>query len=183
MSIKKIFIAVWLIVIGSGIAYAFWHQEWKYSLPTPVPQNYHAINSGDKVSIKDIQGLEQNSKPLFLHFFNPNCPCSRFNITHFKSLVKEYGHKINFAVVALSSSEYTEKDIQRKFDLALPLYLIVPMQRHVGCTRHRRQPLSIPTSVYIIEAITTRAVIVRIKRPIMPRSQLIPYWLINGDPI
>jgi len=121
MTIKKIFIAVWLLIIGSGIAYAFWHQEWKYSLPTPVPSNYHVINSGTPVSIKNIPGLEHSSKPLFLHFFNPNCPCSRFNITQFKSLVKEYGSKIDFAVIALTNKQYTEKDIQQKFDLAIPV--------------------------------------------------------------
>lgn len=122
MSIKKSFIIAWLIIIGSGIASAFWYQEWKYNLPTPVPPNYHAINPGTYVSIKDIPGLENSSKPLFLHFFNPNCPCSRFNISHFKSLVKEYGHKIDFAVVALTGNKkYTEKDIQEKFDLALPV--------------------------------------------------------------
>jgi hypothetical protein len=121
LSIKKTFLVVWLIIIGSGIAYVFWFQEWKYSLPTPVPTNYHAVNSGTYVSLKSIHGLEQSSKPLFLHFFNPNCPCSRFNISYFKTLVKEYGHKIDFAVVVLTSSRYTEKDIQRKFDLALPV--------------------------------------------------------------
>jgi len=122
MSIKKSILFVWLIIIGSGIAYIFWYQEWRYSLPTPVPTNYHAINSGTAVSIKDIPGLEHSSKPLFLHFFNPNCPCSRFNISHFKSLVKEYGNKIDFAVVALTSNKrYTEKDIQQKFDLSLPV--------------------------------------------------------------
>ena len=122
MSIKKSFLAVLLIIIGSGIAYIFWYQEWKYSLPTPIPSSYHAINSGTYVSIKDIPGLEHSSKPLFLHFFNPNCPCSRFNISHFKSLVKEYRDKIDFAVVVLTSNNrYTEKDIQRKFDMALPV--------------------------------------------------------------
>ena len=122
MSIKKSFIIVWLCIIASAITYIFWYQEWKYNLPTPVPSNYHAINSGTYVSIKNIHGLEHSSKPLFLHFFNPNCPCSRFNISHFKSLVKEYRNKIDFAVVALtSSSRYTEKDIQQKFDLSLPV--------------------------------------------------------------
>jgi len=122
MSLTKIFIAALLIIIGSCIGYVFWYQEWKYSLPTPVPSNYRAINSGTYVSIKDIPGLERSSKPLFLHFFNPDCPCSRFNISQFKSLVKEYGQIIDFAVVVLASnSRYTEKDIQRKFDLALPV--------------------------------------------------------------
>jgi hypothetical protein len=121
MSIKKSFIAIWLLIIGSGIAYIFWYQELRYSLPTPVPVNYHKVNSGTHVSIKTIPGLEKSSKPLFLHFFNPNCPCSRFNITHFKSLVKEYGDKIDFAVVALTNKGYTQKDIQQKFNLELPV--------------------------------------------------------------
>jgi len=122
MLIKKGLITVLLIIIGSAIGYVFWYQELKYSLPTPVPSNYHAINSGTLVSMKNIPGLEHSSKPLFLHFFNPNCPCSRFNISHVKSLVKEYGQKIDFAVVVLTSdNEYTEKDIQRKFELALPV--------------------------------------------------------------
>ena len=59
---------------------------------------------------------------MVLHFFNPDCPCSLFNISQFKSLVKEYGSKIDFAVVVLTSkSKYTAKDIQGKFDLALPV--------------------------------------------------------------
>src|SRR5689334_1507410 len=103
MFIKKIFIAGWLLIIGSGIGYVFWYQELKYNLPTPVPVNYRAIYSGTPVSMKAIPGLEHSSKPLFLHFFNPKCPCSRFNIAHFKTLVKEYGEKIDFAVVVLAS--------------------------------------------------------------------------------
>ncbi|HEX7845951.1 MAG TPA: hypothetical protein VF476_09145, partial [Chitinophagaceae bacterium] len=71
---------------------------------------------------KNIPGIETGSKPLFLHFFNPDCPCSRFNVSYFKSLVKEYDHKINFAVVALVRKDrYTARDIQRKFDLDIPV--------------------------------------------------------------
>ena len=122
MKIKNWLFAFWLLIIASGIAYLFWYHEWKYSLPTPVPVNYHAVNTGARVFIKDIPGLEQNDKPLFLHFFNPDCPCSRFNITHFKSLVKEYGTQLNFAVVALTPKGlYTDEDIKRKFGLSIPV--------------------------------------------------------------
>jgi hypothetical protein len=118
---KKLFVITWLFIIAFGIGYLFWYHEWKYSLPTPVPGNYHAVNTGTRISIKDIPGIEP-AKPLFLHFFNPDCPCSRFNISHFKSLVNEYGSKINFAVVALTGNgNYTEKDIQQKFGLTLPV--------------------------------------------------------------
>ena len=122
MKIKTWLFACWLLIIASGISYLFWYNEWKYSLPTPVPENYLAVNTGTSIFIKDIPGLEQNDKPLFLHFFNPDCPCSRFNITHFKSLVKEYGSKINFAVVALTEKgRYTAQGIKRKFGLSLPI--------------------------------------------------------------
>lgn len=122
MSKQKFFVITWLVIAASGIAWLFWHHEWKYSLPTPVPENYRPVNSGARVSIKEIPGIEPGSKPLFLHFFNPDCPCSRFNISHFKSLVKEYGHKVNFAVIVLTKKDrYTAEDIQRKFDLSLPV--------------------------------------------------------------
>lgn len=122
MSKQKFFVITWLIVIASGIAYLFWYHEWKYSLPTPVPENYHPVNSGARISVKEIPGIEPGAKPLFLHFFNPDCPCSRFNMTHFKSLVKEYGRKVNFAVVVLTKKgRYTRQDIQRKYDLTLPI--------------------------------------------------------------
>jgi hypothetical protein len=122
MKTKNWLFACWLLIIASAIAYLFWHSEWKYSLPTPIPENYHAVNTGTRVLIKDIPGLEQNSKPLFLHFFNPDCPCSRFNITHFKSLVKKYGSRVNFAVVALAPKErYTDEAIKRKFGLSIPV--------------------------------------------------------------
>lgn len=122
MSKRKLFVITWLIIVASGIAYLFWYHEWKYSLPTPVPENYHAVNSGTRIDIKEIPGIEPNSKPLFLHFFNPDCPCSRFNMTHFKSLVKEYGRKVNFAVVVLTKKgRYSTQDIQHKYDLDLPI--------------------------------------------------------------
>jgi hypothetical protein len=122
MVAKKLLLISWLVFIASGITYLFWYHEWKYSLPTPVPVNYHAVSSGEPISIKGIPGIELNTKPLFLHFFNPDCPCSRFNIAHFKSLVKQYDSKINFAVVTLcKKGRYTGQDIQRKFDLDLPI--------------------------------------------------------------
>jgi peroxiredoxin len=91
-----------------------------YNLPTPVPENYKAVNAGENI----LPGKElksDNKKPLFLHFFNPRCPCSRFNMTHFKSLVKQYGNDVDFEIVVMSNKEYTEKEIQDKFDLQIPV--------------------------------------------------------------
>ncbi len=113
-------IAVWLILLSGALAALFWHSEWKYNLPTPVPANYTAIPSGRIINIGSYL-QPANNKPVFLHFFNPDCPCSRFNIKHFKSLVKQYGDQVNFAIVAMTNKGYTAKDIQDRFDVGIPV--------------------------------------------------------------
>jgi hypothetical protein len=39
------------------------------------------------------------SKPTLFHFFNPDCPCSRFNLKHFLSLNKKYKSHVDFYAV------------------------------------------------------------------------------------
>ncbi|WP_284651091.1 TlpA family protein disulfide reductase [Flavobacterium terrisoli] len=117
----KILLILWLSVIFGAISYLFWRNEYKYSLPTPVPVNYHAVNIGQHINLKGALG-KSSDKPLFLHFFNPECPCSRFNIPHIESLVKKYGDKMAFAIVVIAKdSSYTEQEIQNRFDLTVPV--------------------------------------------------------------
>jgi hypothetical protein len=119
---RKWLLIFWLLIILSGISLLFWHNEWKYSLPTPVPPNYEAVKPGTVINLKAIMDSGHEPKPVFLHFFNPDCPCSRFNITHFKSLVKQYGNEISFAVVVLNKdTAYTAADIQRRFEFKVPV--------------------------------------------------------------
>jgi hypothetical protein len=117
---KGLFI-FWLILIFTAIALIFWHNEWVYSLPTPVPENYREIKQGAYIDIDSKLKTEKN-KPVFLHFYNPDCPCSRFNIPHIRSLVKSYSSKVTFAIVLMSEkSEYTAREIQDKFGLSIPV--------------------------------------------------------------
>lgn len=99
----------------------FWYYDWKYTRPTPVPVKYAMVNPGQHINIpRGI--LPVGTKPVFLHFFNPDCPCSRFNIPHFKSLVTSYGDKIAFAVVLMTKDkDYTATQIQERFDLEVPV--------------------------------------------------------------
>src|SRR5882724_10322892 len=116
----KTTVIIWLTLLFLGIIALFWRNEWVYSLPTPIPANYKAVNPGSAVdaSWKFKSG---NNKPLFLHFFNPDCPCSRFNIPHFKSLVKQYGKEVNFGIVVVNNKDYTAKEVQDKFDIQIPV--------------------------------------------------------------
>src|SRR6266487_227940 len=107
---RKIALFIWLTILFIAIAALFWQNELVYSLPTPVPKNYSAVNPGEKINLAGK--VELQNRPLFLHFFNPDCPCSRFNITYFKSLVKQYSGEVTFAIVVISSNKnYTSKTI------------------------------------------------------------------------
>lgn len=114
-NVRRIAVFTWLIILSGIIVTVFWYNEWIYTLPTPVPENYKTIDTGTEIN--NTFNLQQNGKPVFLHFFNPDCPCSKFNISHFKFLVKQYSNEVNFAIVVISNKSYTAKQIQDKFSL------------------------------------------------------------------
>lgn len=117
---KKLLLSAWILALMSGIGYLFWHEDWKYTLPTPVPQGYKPVKPGSLVMLENK--VQSNDRPVFLHFFNPDCPCSRFNIPHFRSLVRKYGDKISFVAVVLNKdNSYTAESICKKFDVDVPV--------------------------------------------------------------
>jgi thiol-disulfide isomerase/thioredoxin len=118
---RKLLLACWLTAIFGGICSLFWYNEWRYSLPTPHPDNYNDVKIGEHINLSRV--ITHNpDKPLLIHFFNPDCPCSRFNMPHFKSLVKKYRDNLDFAVVVINkSSQYTPGEIKEKYDLNVPV--------------------------------------------------------------
>src|ERR1700761_6085426 len=113
-TMKKILLIGWLIILLFAVGALFWYNDYVYHLPTPVPFNYKPTVRGQ--IIKLTGPLETvNGKPLFLHFFNPACPCSRFNLATFNDLVKQYHQQVNFVVVVMSNKVYTAKEIQDRF--------------------------------------------------------------------
>ena len=96
--LKRIFVILSLILLGSIAAYIVYLEDMRYSLPTPVPTNYEMIPLGTFIS-PPSPILTVRDKPLFIHFFNPYCPCSRFNLEHFKELIFKFSNKVDFAVV------------------------------------------------------------------------------------
>ncbi|RCH53670.1 AhpC/TSA family protein [Mucilaginibacter hurinus] len=117
---RKKLVFIWLTFLIVALGAIFWYNDWVYQLPTPVPEHYKAVKFGSQITNEGVLD-KYAAKPVFLHFFNPRCPCSKFNITHFKALVKEYGSRINFVIVVVSPHQYTEKQIQDKFNINLPV--------------------------------------------------------------
>lgn len=79
-----------------AIAFIFWKQELKYLQPTSVPANYVAVPVGKDVALPPA--LTPGTS-YFLHFYNPDCPCSRFNAKHIQSLIRSYHDSIRFVIV------------------------------------------------------------------------------------
>ncbi len=77
----------------------FYWQEWQYTQPTPVPADYTALTINTRIQLPKAAGHVIDKTPVFVHFFNPECPCSVFNIKHFNELHSEYHTKIEFVVV------------------------------------------------------------------------------------
>jgi hypothetical protein len=96
-----------LLAVFSGIAAIFWYQEMQYLLPTPVPSNYRVVLPHDIIRFDSVLLPQKNEKPKLLHFFSPDCPCSRFNLKHFLTLNKKYSNTIDFYVVIENKEDVT----------------------------------------------------------------------------
>jgi len=94
--VRKVYIIIFLISLSSLIAWVFWVQQLKYLLPTPIPENYHKVSVYQHLNLSNIS---KDNKPLLLHFFNPDCPCSRFNLKHIRTLFLHHKNEVRFIAV------------------------------------------------------------------------------------
>lgn len=118
---KKTLVFGWLLLLLCGVIALFWRNEWVYAKPTPVPEHYKPVTKGSPVNLPaPVKALAQH-KPLFLHFFNPDCPCSRFNVPYFATLVRKYNSQASFAVVVMSRKHFSAQEILDKFHVSVPV--------------------------------------------------------------
>jgi hypothetical protein len=97
MKLRRIGVTLVLVLCALGIGYAFWHQELKYAKPTPIPMGYKEVLPGDIVSLPT--GFQKETA-YFIHFYNADCPCTRFNARYIHALTKEFKGNIDFVIVA-----------------------------------------------------------------------------------
>lgn len=116
MKLRLFLVVGLLLLIGVSIGAIFWRQELKYALPTPIPTAYVPVMVQTRVLLPT-----SISEPLFLHFFNPDCPCSRFNRTYFNQLLFQYSQQIDFRVVIppYASIEETRKFFDREVTIVV----------------------------------------------------------------
>jgi hypothetical protein len=80
----------------------FWEQDWKWGLPTPRPSGLTQPPIGSRAALPGVLGVRwapSSGRPLFLHFFNPDCPCSRFSQDHVRDLIRAYRDRVTIVAV------------------------------------------------------------------------------------
>lgn len=108
--VQEALAAAWLLGAVAIAATILWLQDGRYGLPTPRPDGLPEVPAGASLPWPaDVADLMQPERPTLLHFFNPDCPCSRFNLDHVRSLWSRHGHAVDFILV-LECDEPPEAD-------------------------------------------------------------------------
>lgn len=96
----------------AAIAWVFWDQDVRYSLPTPAPAGLKQPPCGTTLVLPTAFMLppEAAGRPLLLHFYNPDCPCSRFNRDHVAGLHKRHGERVTFVAVLERDDAHRDAD-------------------------------------------------------------------------
>jgi len=89
------------LVLGLGIVAAdFWRYDLRYALPTPRRADVRQPAAGTHVDLPPaVLAHTVPGRPVLLHFFNPACPCSRFNLDHLRALVRDHADRVTFVAV------------------------------------------------------------------------------------
>lgn len=116
--LKHIIVISVLLTLASIAGYIIYLEDVRYSLPTPLPADYKDISQNTFIT-PPSPILATKDKPLFIHFFNPYCPCSRFNLEHFKTLLLQFSNQVDFAVVLQIEKEGAVTKF-KKMELNLP---------------------------------------------------------------
>ncbi|MBS2024157.1 MAG: redoxin domain-containing protein [Deltaproteobacteria bacterium] len=100
------------LVIGLGVsclsvaAWALWHEDGRFGLPTPRPPGLVQPEVATTLVLPQAlaDAVPRGQGPVLLHFFNPDCPCSRFNLPHLEELKLKYGKDVR--IVGLVEGEF-----------------------------------------------------------------------------
>lgn len=105
-----------LLLLGV-VCTVFWYQDLRYSLPTPRPESLAPVPMGAVVPLDRVlpalHSSQGETRLLFLHFFNPGCPCSRFNTDHIRGLYQRYREQVRFVAVVETDEDADASERER----------------------------------------------------------------------
>jgi hypothetical protein len=134
MNVTKTIVFIFVVVfVTVSVGWIFWQHELKYAAPTPIPHNFVDVPVGAEIELANW-GIPSHKLTL-LHFFNPNCPCSKFNMKEFGALVRKYKDQINFVVILQSNDDEQIAAFKTKYELNVKI--VADTDGYIfGCVRH-----------------------------------------------
>lgn len=103
MQWRKIVVSVGATALLALAVTLLWFADWQYSLPTPRPASLVEVPLGTPFHLARLGVNHAPGQPLFLYFFNPDCPCSRFSVDHVRNLARR--HPVRFlAIIPVNST-------------------------------------------------------------------------------
>lgn len=111
---KYVFTLLLLSVCFVSISWIFWEVDIQYRKPTPVPNDFQPVGQVHFSNL-DIQLEDSDKNYTLIHFYNPDCPCSKFNLKHIKELQFKYGSKLNIVAVVPPWGDLKKAENQCKF--------------------------------------------------------------------
>lgn len=111
---------------AGAIAWMFWQQDLRYARPTPPPAGWRRPAVGTAVALPIILErlrADHPGRPVLLHFVNPTCPCSRFNVDHVRSLAARFHDTVTVVAVLADGDPAAMRAAQRSLRLDVPHYV------------------------------------------------------------
>jgi hypothetical protein len=113
--LKTGIVLVFAMILLVAEAAVFWTQDWRYNLPTPKPAHLLQGAPGETLELPAELQQIRTSIPgglVLLHFYNPDCPCSRFNLDHVQRLALQFRGRVAF--VAILQTDPTDAQVGRR---------------------------------------------------------------------
>jgi hypothetical protein len=110
----------------AGIVWVFWQQDLRYSLPTPRPAGWRPPALATRIVLPPaIERLRARraGQPILLHFFNPSCPCSRFNTGHVRELSTRFRDEVLVVAVLAEGDAATMRAAYSRLALDVPYFV------------------------------------------------------------
>lgn len=104
LSYKHLLGIVILCILGGVTFLIFWQEQARFLAPTQVPEQHQFISVGTQPELGPWEISTEGNLTL-LHFYNPDCPCSRFNRDHLEDLISRYKEEVQFIVVVQDEDE------------------------------------------------------------------------------
>jgi hypothetical protein len=144
---RTIIVLAFSLILFVFIVFLFWYQDLRYFFPTPKPSDL-VLKPVGAMLISSVSAIPQSDKPVFLHFFNPECPCSKFNLAHVRELVGKYGDQVNFIAVLQSPDSVTAINSYKQTHLNIPYLLDIQGEIADSCGVYSTPQAVILTAEY-----------------------------------